>query len=81
LVDVGGSEVEVFVCRPAIAVRDSLDEAAVKVLSTVEPTDLVTGQELAITVDGTQYNLKEGTDFWRSSSAKVRAVQAVDWFK
>lgn len=81
VVDVGGSEVEVFVHRPAVAVRDSLEEAVVKVLSTLEPSELTAGQEFPLIVDGTQYNLKEGVDFWLTSAAKVRAIKAVDWLE
>jgi hypothetical protein len=80
VVDVGGSKVEVSVCRPAVAVRDSLEEPVMNILSTLEPSDLSPGQEYKCSVDGSNYELKEGVDFWLNSASKALATKALSWF-
>merc|ERR1711937_940345 len=71
-VDVGGSKVTVSVCRPAIAVKDSLDEGAKSVLSTKEPSEVTAEGWFKFDVDGKSYDLREGTDFWSSSASKAK---------
>merc|ERR1711956_125044 len=66
-VDVGGSKVTVSVCRPAVAVKDSLDEMAATVLSTKVPSDFAKGASFTCSVDGKSFELKEGEDFWLST--------------
>mmetsp|Transcript_27550 Transcript_27550/g.57862 ORF Transcript_27550/g.57862 Transcript_27550/m.57862 type:complete len:1176 (+) Transcript_27550:83-3610(+) len=78
-VDVGGSKVTVSVCRPAVAVKDSLNEMAATVLSTKEPVDFAEGDSFTCSVDGKSYELKEGEDFWLSTAAKARSTKAVSW--
>mmetsp|Transcript_3877 Transcript_3877/g.9228 ORF Transcript_3877/g.9228 Transcript_3877/m.9228 type:complete len:1170 (-) Transcript_3877:109-3618(-) len=70
-VDVGGSKVVVSVCRPAVAVKDSLDEAVKSVLATKEPSEL-TGGTFKCEVDGKSYELTEGADYYLSTAAKAR---------
>jgi isoleucyl-tRNA synthetase len=77
--DVGGTKVQVSICRPAVAASDSLSEPALNVLSTLEPSSLAERQELTYSMDGVSATLKQGTDFWLSSAAKVRATKAVAW--
>lgn len=71
-VDVGGSKVIVSVCRPAVATKDSLDDAVKSVLSTKEPSELTAGGSFKCEVDGKSYELTEGVDFWLSTAAKAR---------
>mmetsp|Transcript_3800 Transcript_3800/g.9971 ORF Transcript_3800/g.9971 Transcript_3800/m.9971 type:complete len:1171 (+) Transcript_3800:129-3641(+) len=71
-VDVGGSKVTVSVCRPVIAVKDSLDESVKGVLSTKEPSELEAGGSFKCEVDGKSYDLTEGSDFWLSSALKAK---------
>jgi isoleucyl-tRNA synthetase len=81
-VDVGGSQVNISICRPAIAARDDLEPPALKVLSTLEPSSFSPGQEFSCSVQAQstkKYTLKVGQDFWLSSAAKVRATKAVGW--
>jgi isoleucyl-tRNA synthetase len=78
-IEVGGSRVDVTICRPAVAVKDDLGEGPVNVLSTLEPFTLGNGQAFECTIDGERLSLKEGVDFWRSSAAKVRSMNLVDW--
>jgi len=78
-VDVGGSSVEVAICRPAINARDDIEEASVHVLSTLEPIALTPGQEYSFAVDGTSCKLQEGVDFWLSTAAKLRVTKALTW--
>lgn len=79
-VEVGGSQVEVSVCRPAIAVHDSVDSGVKNVLSTKEPSDFTAGQTFKCTVDGKEFELKEGVDFWPSTAAKTKATKSLSWF-
>ena len=78
-VEVGGSKVEVSVCRPAVAVHDALDSAAQNALATMEPSDLSPGQGLKIDVDGKSFEMREGVDFWLSSASKARSTKALEW--
>jgi len=78
-VDVGGSKVNVSVCRPAIAVSDSLDDIVKKILSTKEPSEFSVGENFKCTVDGKEYELNEGEDFWLSSAAKARSTKSLSW--
>ena len=71
-VDVGGSKVTVAVCRPAVAVKDSLDDALKSVLATKEPSELTAGGLFKFEVDGNSYELAEGADYWLSTAAKAR---------
>jgi len=79
-VDVGGSKVDVSVCRPAIAVNDSLDDIVKKILSTKEPSQFSVGETFKCSLDGKEYELKEGEDFWLSSVAKARSTKRIGWF-
>ena len=76
LVDVGGSNVQVSICRPALAVADTANDAAKKVFATLDPVSFKEGQEFTFSVDGTSFTLVEGKDFWLSSSAKLRSTKA-----
>lgn len=78
-VDVGGSKVTVSVCRPAVAVSDSLDESVKNVLATKEPSEFTAGESFKCSVDGKSYELTEGVDFWLSTVAKTRSTKALDW--
>ena len=78
-VEVGGSMISLSVCRPALAANDSLDEGVKNVLSTKEPSELEAGQTFKCSVDGKEYELKEGSDFWLNSVAKAKATGAVSW--
>jgi len=79
-VDVGGSKVTVSVCRPAVAVRDDLDEGLKNVLATKEPSEFTAGEVFKVSVDGKEYELKEGADFWLSTASKAKATKALNWF-
>ena len=79
MVDVGGTKVDVSICRPAVAAADSITGAALGVFPTLEPGDLKEGQDFSFSVDGTDFTLKEGKDFWLSTVAKVRSTKAVAW--
>jgi hypothetical protein len=79
-VDVGGSKVLVSVCRPAVAAKDSLDEGVKMVLSTKEPSEFTAGQTFKCSLDGKEYELTEGVDFWLSTAAKTKASKTLSWF-
>ena len=78
-VDVGGSKVVVSVCRPAVAVADSASDAVKNVMSTKEPSQFTAGETFKCSVDGKEYELKEGTDFWLSTASKAKATKALSW--
>lgn len=81
IVDVGGSDVEVSICRPSVAASDMVTDPVLNVFPTLEPSDLKEGQEFNITVDGTEHTLMEGKDFWLSASSKVKATKALPWLQ
>jgi isoleucyl-tRNA synthetase len=78
-VEIGGLKVKVFICRPALAVRDDLDENAAIFLSSVDPESVTPGSSLNGSIDGKEISLKEGEDFWTSTAAKLSSTKAVAW--
>mmetsp|Transcript_42557 Transcript_42557/g.102575 ORF Transcript_42557/g.102575 Transcript_42557/m.102575 type:complete len:1181 (-) Transcript_42557:155-3697(-) len=78
-VDVGGSQVVVSVCRPAVAAKDSLDEAVKLVLSSKEPSEFKDGESFTCSIDGKSHTIVEGTDFWLSTASKAKATKSLSW--
>jgi hypothetical protein len=78
-VDVGGAKISLSICRTAVAAKDSLDEGVKNLLSTKETSEFEPGQTFKCSVDGKDYELKEGTDFWLSSVAKAKATKSLSW--
>ena len=78
--DIGGSKVEVSICRPAVAGRSGLSDEVGYYLSTLEPSNL-DGSANSITVDGKEINLTQGEDFWENTVAKLRATKALSWLE
>eukprot|EP00985_Skeletonema_marinoi_P020814 scaffold12438_cov147-Skeletonema_marinoi.AAC.5 len=78
--DIGGSKVEVSICRPAVAGRCGLSDEVGYFLSTLEPSNL-DGSALSITVDGKDISLSQGEDFWVNTVAKLRATKAISWLE
>mmetsp|Transcript_22687 Transcript_22687/g.52171 ORF Transcript_22687/g.52171 Transcript_22687/m.52171 type:complete len:1102 (-) Transcript_22687:64-3369(-) len=76
-VEVGGTQVKLSVCRPALAVADSLDPLAVKVLSTLDPATFSEGKDFSLNVDGKAFTVVEGVDFWLSSDSKAKSTGAL----
>jgi isoleucyl-tRNA synthetase len=79
MVDVGGTQVKVSICRPVVAVRDGLETSVVNALVTLDLDSLTAQQSLHCVVDGKPFDLMEGVDFWLSTSGKVRATKCVSW--
>lgn len=77
--EIGGSKVEVSICRPAVAGRDGLSDEIGYYLSTLEPSNVVDQSTLSITVDGKGVSLKQGEDFWVNTVAKLRQTKALSW--
>jgi len=71
-VDVSGSKVTVGIYRPAVAVKDSLDDAVKSVLATKEPSELTAGGSFKCEVDGKTYELTEGADYFLSTALKAK---------
>lgn len=78
-VEVGGVKVDVSICRPALAVRDSMDAPLTTYISTVDPASLSTGSVINCKIDDVPYTLTEGTDFWLNTLAKLEATNTLDW--
>ena len=76
-VEVGGTQIQLSINRPALAVSDKIEPAMVKVLSTMDPSTFAEGQEFTATVDDKTMTVKEGVDFWLSSGSKARATNSV----
>ncbi len=78
-VEVGGSKVEVSICRPALAARDDLDELACTFLSSMDLSTVEEGTTLSCTIDDKHVSLVEGKDFWLSTVSKMRGTKAFSW--
>lgn len=76
-VDVGGSNVVVYICRPSLSVSDGLDALASSYLASLDPNN-VNGM-LEFSVDGRKYSLKEGKDYWKNAAAKAACTKSVKW--
>jgi len=78
--DIGGSKVEVSICRPAVAGRSGVSDEVGYYLSTLEPSNL-DGSAHSITVDGKDISLTQGEDFWVNTVDKLRATKAISWLE
>lgn len=77
--EIGGSKVEVSICRPAVAGKDGLGDEVGYFLSTLEPASAVQQSTLSVTLDGKEVTLKQGQDYWVSTVAKLRDTKALSW--
>ncbi|GKY90391.1 hypothetical protein MPSEU_000013100 [Mayamaea pseudoterrestris] len=75
-VEVGGSNVTVSICRPALA-ANGISEREKRVLATIEPSSLKQGETFNFSVDGSQLSLVEGKDFWLNTLAMVRSISKI----
>lgn len=78
-VEVGGFKVHVSICRPALSVRDDIDEPVKAYISTVDPASVTTESVLNCCIDDVKYSLTEGKDFWLNTVAKLEATKTLDW--
>lgn len=76
--EIGGSTVEVSICRPAVAGKDGCGDGVGYLLSTLEPSK-VSQSELSITLDGKEVTLKKGEDYWVSTVDKLRSTGQLSW--
>jgi hypothetical protein len=77
--DIGGSNVEVFICRPAVAGREQLSDEVRYFLSMLEPSNVFDQSALSVIVDGKEVHLKQGEDFWVNTVLKLRDTKALSW--
>lgn len=70
--EIGGSSIKVYICRPAVAGKDGLSEEVGYYLSTLEPANVAGKESLDLKIDGKEYTLKEGVDYWVSTGAKLK---------
>ena len=76
-VDVGGTPVVLSVCRPSVSASDDLAESVKLLLAATEPTSL--NGDYKCSVDGVEYNLKEGVDYWKTAVAKAKSTKSLEW--
>lgn len=79
MAEIGGSKVEVSICRPAVAGKDGLGDGLEYYLSTLEPSNVVDKSVLSITLDGKEVTLKQGEDYWVNTVSKLRDTKALSW--
>jgi len=79
VVEIGGSKVKVMICRPAVAVKNNLDDKACTFLATVNPLTVETGATLECSIDGDAFSMKEGENFWCNTVSKLEATKALNW--
>ena len=76
--EVGGAKVKVIIARPAVAAREGLDEGVNCFLSMLDINgDLK--DVMNCTVDGKEYKVSHGTDYWWSAMEKAKSTKALDW--
>jgi len=78
-VEVGGSNVVVSICRPSLSLSDDLDALAVNYMSTLDPSSA--NGKIKFSVDGRDYSLEEGKDYWKNAAAKANSTKAVEWLQ
>jgi len=79
-VEIGGSKVEVSICKPCLSAKDDLNEKAKNVLSTLDVDAVSKDNVIKCNVDGIDFVLNENTDYWLSAIAKVKTLEEVKWF-
>mmetsp|Transcript_10779 Transcript_10779/g.15879 ORF Transcript_10779/g.15879 Transcript_10779/m.15879 type:complete len:1171 (+) Transcript_10779:126-3638(+) len=77
--EVGGSRVEVSICRPCLSAKDGLDDGVLSVLSSLDIDSIKSDGSLKCNVDGKEFLLTEGFDYWMSAVAKAKATRALEW--
>lgn len=77
--DIGGSNVKVFICRPAVAGREQMSDVVLYFLSTLDPSNVIDQSTLCINVDGNEVALKQGEDFWVNTVSKLKTTKALSW--
>jgi len=78
-VDVGGTKLEVSITQPCVSPKDGAEEAVLAFLRTLDPLTIAEGQVETFVVDGKEYVLTEGTDFWSTAVRKAKSLKTLDW--
>lgn len=78
-VDVGGTKLEVSITQPCVSPKDGAEEAVLAFLRTLDPLTIAEGQVETFLVDGKEYVLTEGTDFWSTAVRKAKSLKTLDW--
>eukprot|EP00548_Thalassiothrix_antarctica_P003064 CAMPEP_0194147160 /NCGR_PEP_ID=MMETSP0152-20130528/22553_1 /TAXON_ID=1049557 /ORGANISM="Thalassiothrix antarctica, Strain L6-D1" /LENGTH=1139 /DNA_ID=CAMNT_0038847859 /DNA_START=121 /DNA_END=3537 /DNA_ORIENTATION=+ len=63
-VEIGGSQVEVSICKPCLSAKDDLNEKVKNVLSTLDVDAVSKDNVIKCNVDGIDFVLNENTDYW-----------------
>ncbi len=79
MVDVGGLQVELSICRPTFSFRDDLDSNVASFLSTLDPYNYGNGEDIQCSINGESFVVKEGVDFWKSAASKAMKTKSLDW--
>ena len=78
-VDIGGSHIEVFICRPAVAGKERMSDEVGFFLSMLDPSTVIDQSIVSVKVDGKEVSLKQGEDFWVNTVSKLKATKALSW--
>ena len=78
-VEIGGAQVDVSICRPAVAGKDGSSDEVNYFLSTLEPSHVAGKESLSFSVDARDITLTQGQDFWVNTITKLRLTKAVAW--
>jgi len=76
-VEIGNSKVHIMICRRILSTRDDLSDILKTFVTTVDPECVQ--QEMNFVIDGKEYVLKEGVDYWKTALDKARDTKAIDW--
>jgi len=79
---IGDTKVEVMICRPAIAVREKVDDGVKSFLSTIsldENNEEATKTAFRCTIDSKEHEVVHGKDFWWSAMDKAKETKALEW--
>jgi len=76
-VEIGNSKVHIMICRRILSTRDDLSDILKTFVTTVDPECV--HQEMNFVIDGKEYVLKEGVDYWKTALDKARDTKAIDW--
>mmetsp|Transcript_3680 Transcript_3680/g.6815 ORF Transcript_3680/g.6815 Transcript_3680/m.6815 type:complete len:1171 (-) Transcript_3680:166-3678(-) len=78
-VEIGGSPVEVSICRPSVAAKEDVSPELCSYFSTLCVSDVEEKETINVVIDGKKFSLKNGTDFWCSTTDKLRSLKKLSY--
>lgn len=71
-VEIGSTNVKLDIRPPAISVGGKVDEKAQMFLESVDVEEVVVGMEFKCKIDGVEYGLKEGEEFFLNATERAK---------